>query len=183
MAGRDRRAGCHASVCGSMSEPFESRAACFRRRKHGNRNPRPRGLWRPVRARRALKKRTHPGCLSGALTGTCFFAGQAIVRPGRVSAMPRSARVVAAGCPHHVTQRGNNRQDVFFLDEDRFACIPLAADRWAATASSPNSNAPWADGCGPGQKEDQGKSHRIQSNRKGYRYDPLPKDENTRVRP
>jgi putative transposase len=26
---------------------------------------------------------------------------------------------VVADCPHHVTQRGNNRQDVFFLDEDR----------------------------------------------------------------
>ena len=23
------------------------------------------------------------------------------------------------GCPHHVTQRGNNRQDVFFVDDDR----------------------------------------------------------------
>ena len=33
--------------------------------------------------------------------------------------MPRVARVVIAGCPHHVTQRGNNRQDVFFVDDDR----------------------------------------------------------------
>ena len=33
--------------------------------------------------------------------------------------MPRQARVVAAGVPHHVTQRGNNRQDIFLLDEDR----------------------------------------------------------------
>jgi len=33
--------------------------------------------------------------------------------------MPRQARVVAVGVPHHVTQRGNNRQDVFLLDEDR----------------------------------------------------------------
>lgn len=24
-----------------------------------------------------------------------------------------------AGCPHHVTQRGNNRQDIFFVDDDR----------------------------------------------------------------
>ena len=29
------------------------------------------------------------------------------------------ARVVAAGVPHHITQRGNNRQDVFLLDDDR----------------------------------------------------------------
>ena len=33
--------------------------------------------------------------------------------------MPRAARVVIAGCPHHVVQRGNNRQDVFFVDADR----------------------------------------------------------------
>ncbi len=33
--------------------------------------------------------------------------------------MPRQARVVAAGVPHHITQRGNNRQVVFLLDEDR----------------------------------------------------------------
>ena len=33
--------------------------------------------------------------------------------------MPRSARVVIPGCPHHITQRGNNRQPVFFVDVDR----------------------------------------------------------------
>ncbi len=33
--------------------------------------------------------------------------------------MPRVARVVVPGVPHHLTQRGNNRQDVFFTDEDR----------------------------------------------------------------
>ena len=33
--------------------------------------------------------------------------------------MPRAARVVAVGAPHHITQRGNNRQDVFWVDEDR----------------------------------------------------------------
>lgn len=32
--------------------------------------------------------------------------------------MPRLARMVIPGMPHHVVQRGNNRQDVFFLDED-----------------------------------------------------------------
>jgi len=29
------------------------------------------------------------------------------------------ARVVVPGVPHHVTQRGNDRQDVFFTDDDR----------------------------------------------------------------
>ena len=33
--------------------------------------------------------------------------------------MAREARVVAEGVPHHITQRGNNRQNVFLLDEDR----------------------------------------------------------------
>jgi hypothetical protein len=32
--------------------------------------------------------------------------------------MARIARFVAVGCPHHVTQRGNRRQKVFFGDED-----------------------------------------------------------------
>lgn len=32
--------------------------------------------------------------------------------------MARLARVVAAGVPHHVTQRGNRRQPVFFGDDD-----------------------------------------------------------------
>ncbi len=35
--------------------------------------------------------------------------------------MPRSSRKVAVGYPHHITQRGNNREPVFFDDEDRWA--------------------------------------------------------------
>lgn len=33
--------------------------------------------------------------------------------------MPRSARAVAVDYPHHITQRGNNREPVFFDDRDR----------------------------------------------------------------
>ena len=33
--------------------------------------------------------------------------------------MARMARVVADGVPHHITQRGNNRQETFLQDEDR----------------------------------------------------------------
>jgi len=33
--------------------------------------------------------------------------------------MPRLARTVFADIPHHITQRGNRRGDVFFDDEDR----------------------------------------------------------------
>jgi putative transposase len=44
--------------------------------------------------------------------------------------MPRKPRVVAAGVPHHVTQRGNNRQDIFLVDEDRRGYLAaLAANR------------------------------------------------------
>ena len=37
--------------------------------------------------------------------------------------MPRIARIVAPDYPHHVVQRGNRRQDVFFCDEDHLAYI------------------------------------------------------------
>ena len=33
--------------------------------------------------------------------------------------MARMARIVIPGCPHHVIQRGNRRQNVFFTDKDR----------------------------------------------------------------
>lgn len=33
--------------------------------------------------------------------------------------MPRAIRAVAVGVPHHITQRGNGKQDVFFSDEER----------------------------------------------------------------
>ena len=33
--------------------------------------------------------------------------------------MPRLARTVFADIPHHITQRGNRREDVFFTDDDR----------------------------------------------------------------
>ena len=41
--------------------------------------------------------------------------------------MPRVARVVIPGCPHHVTQRGNNRQDVFFVDDDYATYLEILA--------------------------------------------------------
>ncbi|MHB1301618.1 MAG: transposase [Burkholderiales bacterium] len=37
--------------------------------------------------------------------------------------MPRLPRTVFAGIPHHITQRGNRRDDVFFTDEDREAYL------------------------------------------------------------
>ena len=46
--------------------------------------------------------------------------------------MPRHARIVIPGWPHHVTQCGNNRQDVFFVDGDRRACLDLLGEQIAA---------------------------------------------------
>ena len=39
--------------------------------------------------------------------------------------MPRNARAVAVGYPHHITQRGNNREPVFYDDQDRRTYIDL----------------------------------------------------------
>lgn len=37
--------------------------------------------------------------------------------------MPRLARTVCARVPHHITQRGNRREQVFFADDDRAAYL------------------------------------------------------------
>ena len=47
--------------------------------------------------------------------------------------MARTARIVIAGLPHHVTQRGNRRQQVFFSDEDRamyLQTLKEESDKW-----------------------------------------------------
>jgi putative transposase len=43
--------------------------------------------------------------------------------------MARAARIVIGDSPHHLTQRGNNRQDVFFVDDDRRAYLKFLADQ------------------------------------------------------
>jgi putative transposase len=43
--------------------------------------------------------------------------------------MPRFARVVIPDCPHHITQRGNNRQDVFFVEDDYHVYLELLAEQ------------------------------------------------------
>ncbi len=42
--------------------------------------------------------------------------------------MARIARVIAPGFPHHITQRGNRRQQTFFSDADYDAYIDLMAE-------------------------------------------------------
>ena len=43
--------------------------------------------------------------------------------------MPRVARIVVPGAPHHIVQRGNNRQDVFFVDDDCRAYLGFLKDK------------------------------------------------------
>ena len=43
--------------------------------------------------------------------------------------MPRLARAIAVGFAHHITQRGNNRQDVFFVDDDRRVYLELLREQ------------------------------------------------------
>lgn len=42
--------------------------------------------------------------------------------------MARLARLVIPGLPHHVTQRGNRRQQTFFCEDDYAAYVDLMAD-------------------------------------------------------
>ena len=45
--------------------------------------------------------------------------------------MSRLARIVIPNCTHHITQRGNNRQDVFFVDADRDVYFALLQEESA----------------------------------------------------
>ena len=53
--------------------------------------------------------------------------------------MPRLARIVAPGVPHHVTQRGNFGQSVFAEDEDRHRYLT-----WVAEAAHRYGTKVWA---------------------------------------
>ena len=43
--------------------------------------------------------------------------------------MARMARVVAAGVPHHITQRGHHRQDIFLPVDDRRFYLDTVRER------------------------------------------------------
>ncbi|MEF8715685.1 MAG: hypothetical protein V5B39_19455 [Accumulibacter sp.] len=49
--------------------------------------------------------------------------------------MSRIARVVASGYPHHVTQRGNRRQQTFFSDDDYREYLRLMSASCARTGT------------------------------------------------
>ena len=42
--------------------------------------------------------------------------------------MPQIARAVFLNVPNHVTHRGNNRQDVFFTEDDRRVYLEFLRD-------------------------------------------------------
>ncbi len=54
--------------------------------------------------------------------------------------MARLARVVASGLPHHVTQRGNRRQPVFFCDDDYRAYAQLRGHLWQGGPATPRGS-------------------------------------------
>lgn len=62
------------------------------------------------------------------MEGNAFTFGEnfSSVRPLYLC-MARTKRVVAVGCPHHITQRGNYRQDVFYSEQDRAVYLSLVA--------------------------------------------------------
>lgn len=43
--------------------------------------------------------------------------------------MPRIARIVIPDMPHHITQRGNSRQDVFFTDDDKVVYLGILREQ------------------------------------------------------
>ena len=45
--------------------------------------------------------------------------------------MARLARIVAPGCPHHVTARGNRREPIFFEDGDQDLYLDILAEHMA----------------------------------------------------
>jgi putative transposase len=45
--------------------------------------------------------------------------------------MPRTGRITIVDVPHHITQRGNNRQDVFFVDDDRRVYLQILKEQAA----------------------------------------------------
>ncbi len=49
--------------------------------------------------------------------------------------MPRTARLVIPGVAHHVTQRGNRQQQLFFNDKDRQAYIVMLAEALKSTGT------------------------------------------------
>ena len=50
-------------------------------------------------------------------------------------AMARITRLVIPGYPHHITQRGNRRQETFFCDDDYLSYMRLVGESCEKTGS------------------------------------------------
>lgn len=91
--------------------------------------------------------------------------------------MARMARVVVPGIPHHITQRGNRRQDVFFSDEDRRVYIDLISEHfklhkisvWAYCLMDNHVHIIAVPGDGGGLARAIGEAHRMYSRRINFR--------------
>ena len=59
--------------------------------------------------------------------GTPYLTLDEGLWPGWFPTMARLARVIALGMPHHVTQRGNCRQQTFFDEKDYQHYLELMA--------------------------------------------------------
>ena len=91
--------------------------------------------------------------------------------------MARLARVVAPGIPHHVTQRGNRRQTVFFCDDDYAAyktllaesCHAAGVDIWAYCLMPNHVHLILVPGDEAGLRAALGEAHRRYSRRVNFR--------------
>lgn len=66
----------------------------------------------------------HMWC-TGSIMGVPFLSVPRIFRRCIPSPMPRVARVVVPGMPHHITQRGSRRYEVFRDEADRLEYLEL----------------------------------------------------------
>jgi putative transposase len=75
---------------------------------------------------RAVDSRAKQGTAQNKGRTPQFPISAKIPRPSTLTGfMPRIARAVAVGLPHHVTQRGNNRRLIFDCDQDRLLYLKL----------------------------------------------------------
>ena len=49
--------------------------------------------------------------------------------------MPRASRIVVPDIPHHIVQRGNRREPVFFCDADKRSYVKLLRERCIITGT------------------------------------------------
>jgi hypothetical protein len=73
--------------------------------------------------------------LFGTTNGALAVGTKRVQTSRRMRCMARFARIVAPHTPHHVTQRGNRRQQTFFHDGDYVRYLQLAAE-WCAKADA-----------------------------------------------